>query len=112
LTCVKKALKICEPDPKAIHSTRKEIKKLRALLRLTRHEIGKKDFKDVLKGLREAAGYLAPARDAHVKTQAFQDLVKARNKESSNSHFEKVPDVLKKECRAAALHIRENHALK
>jgi len=36
--CIKKALKICEKNElEAIHGTRKEIKKMRALLRLVRH---------------------------------------------------------------------------
>ena len=66
-------LKDCE-DGEAIHCARKDIKKIRAVLRLVRTRIGKKEFRQVTKPLREAAQRLAPPRDAYVKMTTLSDL--------------------------------------
>ena len=58
----------------AIHSARKEIKKVRAVVRLVRTGIGKKDFRRVIGSLREAAKPLAGPRDAWVHVTTLQKL--------------------------------------
>src|SRR5712672_1408330 len=58
----------------AIHSARKEIKKVRAVVRLVRTGIGKKDFRRVIDSLREAAKPLAGPRDAWVHVTTLQKL--------------------------------------
>ena len=58
----------------AIHGARKEIKKVRALLRLVRHRMARKDFHRLTRILREAASRLATPRDAYIQVQALQDL--------------------------------------
>ncbi|HEX3890412.1 MAG TPA: CHAD domain-containing protein, partial [Verrucomicrobiae bacterium] len=62
-----------------IHQVRKEIKKLRAILRLVRTEIGNHFYKKCDRLLREAADCLTAARDADVKLSAFETLTKHFN---------------------------------
>ena len=58
----------------AIHCARKDIKKVRAVLRVVRTNIPKKDFRRLTKLLREAAGHLAAPRDAYVKAKTLANL--------------------------------------
>jgi CHAD domain-containing protein len=60
--------------PAAVHGVRKEIKKLRAVFRLVRDEIGNGIYRKGAKALREAAKRLAPPRDARVRLKAFEEL--------------------------------------
>jgi CHAD domain-containing protein len=66
-------LRQCE-RPGAVHGARKEIKKLRAVLRLVRGEIGPGNYRKVAKALRQAADCLAVPRDALVMFKAFRKL--------------------------------------
>src|SRR5688500_5452285 len=76
--CVGTALKEPREDEfEAIHCARKQIKKMRALIRLVRAEIGDRDVKRRKTRLREAAEYLAPVRDAYIQTQTFEHLMRA-----------------------------------
>ena len=59
----------------AIHCVRKDIKKARAMLRLTRNRIRKRDYRLLIKLLRQAANHLAAVRDAYVKSAALRDLL-------------------------------------
>jgi CHAD domain-containing protein len=58
----------------AVHCARKDIKKVRAVLRLVHTRIPKKKFRRLTGGLREAATHLAPSRDAHIKAQILRKL--------------------------------------
>src|SRR5258708_3938354 len=69
LECLKK----CR-DSGAIHCVRKDIKKVRAVLRLVRTEVPKKSYRRQIKLLREAANQLTAPRDAYVKAAALKDL--------------------------------------
>jgi len=60
--------------PAAIHAVRKEIKKLRAILRLVQGEMNGTTGRKLEKALRRAAGNLAASRDARVMFQAFETL--------------------------------------
>jgi CHAD domain-containing protein len=60
--------------PAAVHGVRKEIKKLRALFRLVRGEIGRGAYRKSAKALREAAGSLNAPRDARVMVNVFKKL--------------------------------------
>jgi len=60
--------------PAAVHGVRKEIKKLRALFRLVRGEIGRGVYRKGAKALREAAGSLTAPRDSRVMLKAFKKL--------------------------------------
>jgi CHAD domain-containing protein len=63
-----------DPD-EAAHDARKRTKKLRALLRLTRPELGNKVYRRENAALRDAARLLSPVRDAWVLIEALDDLV-------------------------------------
>jgi len=62
------------PDD-AAHDARKRTKKLRALLRLARPELGDKVYRRENAGLRDAARRLSPVRDAWVLIEALDDVV-------------------------------------
>ena len=58
----------------AIHGARKDLKKLRGLLRLLRHELGKKKFKAENRRYRDAGRLLSGSRDAEVKLETLTSL--------------------------------------
>src|SRR6266508_2069195 len=61
---------------KAVHEARKDMKKLRALLRLVRAEIGEEVYAHENAGFRETAGQLSGVRDADVMILTLADLEK------------------------------------
>jgi CHAD domain-containing protein len=62
------------PD-EAAHDARKRTKKVRALLRLARPELGDKVYRRENSALRDASRILSPVRDAWVLVEALDDLV-------------------------------------
>jgi CHAD domain-containing protein len=111
---VDKALKTCAKNSaESIHTTRKQIKKVRALLRLVRCAVGKRQFENALDDLRQAAGYLAGPRDSHVKQQALEELTPSRGRRSASDAFAQIRAVLKHESSEQAEKFRaENGARK
>jgi CHAD domain-containing protein len=82
----------------AVHGVRKEIKKLRSILRLTRGKIGKKTYRKYNQALRKGADLLTAFRDAQVKLSAFDDLSKhLKGKLPPQS---KIKNALRDRCRA------------
>jgi CHAD domain-containing protein len=75
---VEKALECLKDSDRAeaIHCVRKDIKRVRAVLRLARRSLSKKGYRQPADLLREAAGQLAAPRDAFVKTAALEGLRK------------------------------------
>src|SRR5262245_42922533 len=71
LDCVKDFEK-----PDAIHGARKEIKKAKAVLRLARASISKKEYRRAAKRLRKASRFLAPMRDAEVKATTLRQVTR------------------------------------
>jgi len=63
------------PEERAIHETRKALKRLRALLRLLRSELGERLFAREYTILRDAARRLAGARDAEVMVDTLDTLL-------------------------------------
>jgi CHAD domain-containing protein len=59
----------------AIHGARKDMKKLRTVLRLLRGELGRKRFRRESARFRDAARALSTTRDAEVKAAALDSLV-------------------------------------
>ncbi|HTD57712.1 MAG TPA: CHAD domain-containing protein, partial [Solirubrobacteraceae bacterium] len=57
-----------------VHETRKAIKRMRALARLLRYELGEEEFKRVNSSLREAGGRLSSTRDAEVRLATLRQL--------------------------------------
>jgi len=72
---------------KSVHEVRKEIKKLRAILRLVRGEIGKNFYRKSNDLFRKVAVFLTAIRDSHVKLNAFEALTR---------HFKHLPRGRKK----------------
>ncbi len=63
------------PDrAEAVHDARKRLKKLRAVVRLVRDEVGEKHHRHVNARLRDAARRLSEARDAEVLVETLQKL--------------------------------------
>jgi CHAD domain-containing protein len=62
-------------DARAIHETRKALKRLRALVRLLREELGERQFRREHEILRDAARRLAGARDAEVMVGTLDALL-------------------------------------
>ncbi len=58
----------------AVHEARKDVKKLRALLRLVRRELGRKRYRAENARYRDAGRLLASSRDAEVKLQTLTAL--------------------------------------
>lgn len=68
-------------DPaELVHDARKAIKRMRALARLLRHELGEREFKRVNDSLRAAGARLASARDAEVRLATLQALAERHPK--------------------------------
>jgi CHAD domain-containing protein len=58
----------------AIHAARKDMKKLRAVLRLVRDELGEEVFRTANRRYRDAGRLLAASRDAEVKVETLDSL--------------------------------------
>jgi CHAD domain-containing protein len=67
-----------------VHETRKAIKRMRALARLLRNELGEQEFKRVNGSLRHAGRRLAGARDAEVRLATLEQL-RARHSSALDS---------------------------
>jgi CHAD domain-containing protein len=63
------------PSEKAVHETRKAIKRLRALLGLLRQELGERGFRRENAALRDVARQLSGARDAAVMLATLDALI-------------------------------------
>jgi CHAD domain-containing protein len=91
------ALKHCD-RLEAVHSVRKDIKQLRALLRLVRDGIPRSDYRRQIEVLRKAASLLAAARDAHVKVNALAGLTRHFHQELAPRSFRKIKSALSADC--------------
>jgi CHAD domain-containing protein len=102
--CVEKALECFQKSDQldGIHSARKEIKKMRALLRMIRREIGEKSYRKRARYLEKAAKHLAAPRDAHVKIQTIETLTDHFKEELSAHSFKKIRAALRRGCRDEA----------
>ncbi len=58
----------------AVHDTRKDLKKLRSLLRLVRDSLGERRYREENERYRDAARQLSPARDAEVNLATLAAL--------------------------------------
>src|SRR5258706_7376924 len=92
--------------PAAVHGVRKEIKKLRAMFRLMRGEIGRGDYRRGAKALHRAADCLAAARDARVMLRAFEKLAGR----SAPERFPEIQRALQKNCQDETRRFRGGHS--
>ncbi len=93
--------------PAAVHSVRKEIKKLRAIFRLIRGEINPDDYRQAAKALRRAANWLAATRDARVRLQAFEQLAGP----AAAERFPVLTKALQKDCRRESRRFRDDDSV-
>jgi CYTH domain-containing protein/CHAD domain-containing protein len=63
-----------EEPSECIHAARKDLKKLRAVIRLLRRELGDELYRTENERYREAGKLLSPSRDAEVKVETLEDL--------------------------------------
>ena len=91
--------------PASVHGVRKEIKKLRAIFRLVRGEIGQGDYRRAAKALRRAADRLAAPRDARVTLEAFKKLA------GGAARFPKIQKALQKHCRRETRRFRNSDSV-
>lgn len=63
------------PDEEAVHETRKALKRLRALLRVLRHELGERGVERENAALRDIARELSASRDAAVMLATLDALI-------------------------------------
>jgi CHAD domain-containing protein len=82
----------------AIHGARKEIKKAKAVLRLAREDVSKKEFRAVQKNLRKAAQCLAKPRDAAVSATTLRDLSRRYKSELPAGAFRKLRIAFRREA--------------
>ena len=94
----------------AIHAVRKEIKKLRAILRLVRDSIDRGSYCKASKALREAARHLGPARDAHVTLRAIKDLIDRFRGELPPRPFGHLVQALRLRCLKEEKRFRKQNA--
>ena len=93
--------------PAAVHGVRKEIKKLRAIFRLVRGEIGRGVYRKGAKALREAAGSLTAPRDARVMLKVFERLA-----EGGARRFAGITKALRKNARREGQRFRKDDSLR
>lgn len=71
-------------QPEGVHEVRKEIKRMRAIFRLTRDSLGRDEHRRIAKIMRLAAKPLAASRDARVTQRAFASLVGGKARRFAN----------------------------
>ena len=80
-----------------VHEARKDLKKLRALLRLSRDGLGEKTYRRENERYRDAARRLSGARDAEVKLQTLSSLEKRFGKVLPKSAVANLREALERE---------------
>jgi len=93
--------------PAAVHGVRKEVKKLRALFRLVRSEIGRGAYRKGAKALHKAADCLAASRDSRVILRAFEKLAGR----SVPQRFPQIQQALQINCRNETSRFRNAHSV-
>lgn len=81
----------------AIHCARKDIKKARAVARLARRRLSKKEYRRLIERLRKAASHLAAPRDAYIKSEAWRDLAERYKGQLAPSAWRRVGSKLRKD---------------
>ena len=104
------ALTHCE-RLEAIHDVRKDLKQLRALLRLVNSAMPKSRYRRTSDTLREAARMLSAARDVHVKLNALAALVQHFHPELAPRSFREIKHLLAEDCRQQQAELRKAKSL-
>ncbi|MGH7544446.1 MAG: CHAD domain-containing protein [Gemmatimonadota bacterium] len=79
----------CLPEPQAaVHDVRKRLKKVRALLRLARSEIGEALYAGENARYRDLGRLLAPVRDSHTRLEAARGLLERHGSLRDHAAFQ------------------------
>lgn len=92
----------------AIHSVRKEIKKMRAALGLVRGKMRENTYRKRVKILRAASKRLQGPRDARVRPQALEQLAAHFKNQLPPRPFAGIKNVLNQNCRAEVREFRRD----
>lgn len=84
-----------------VHEARKAIKRMRALARLLRYELGEPEFERVNDLLRTAGQRLSGSRDAQVRLATLERLRSKHRKALAGDGIERLQQQLERECRHA-----------
>jgi CHAD domain-containing protein len=84
-------------EAELVHEARKAIKRMRALARLLRKELGEEEFKRVNSSLRAAAKRLGGARDAEVRLETLQALADRHPKALAPPRIRRLEEQLESE---------------
>jgi CHAD domain-containing protein len=95
---VQSSVRHCE-TMEAIHEVRKDVKQLRAMLRLARAGVKPSEYRRLMDNLKQAADLLAGARDAFVKTTALDSLKSHFKDELALHPFRVISARLSQDCR-------------
>jgi len=95
----------------AIHSVRKEIKKVRATLGLVRRKMGANAYRKRVKTLRAAAKRLQGPRDARVRPQALERLIAHFQNRLPARSFAGIEKVLSRNCREEVREFRKGSSM-
>ncbi|MFO7813468.1 MAG: CHAD domain-containing protein [Pseudomonadota bacterium] len=87
------SLRACRDPETGVHEARKSCKEIRALLRLVRPQIGKREFRHRQEFYRSIAARLSGNRDAMVREKTWQDLVE-ETPSLQSSNYENVAQFL------------------
>lgn len=79
----------------AIHCARKDIKKVRALLRLVETNVSKEEFRAISARLRKAAASLAGPRDAYIKAKTLRGLAQRYKSQLAPEAFRRIRATLR-----------------
>jgi CHAD domain-containing protein len=82
------------PRDEAVHEARKSFKKIRALLRLVRPEIGERSYREENTEFRDAARPLTEVRDARILIDTLDNLIKHFGEHIDGRSFADVKKVL------------------
>jgi CHAD domain-containing protein len=86
----------------AVHESRKDLKKLRSLLRLVREEIGDRVYRRENDRFRDAGRLLSGARDAQVKVETVEALSKRFTLESRDARWGPLAAALREDAEREA----------
>ena len=89
-------LEACQPDPQeAVHDVRKRLKKVRAVLRLARSEMGEALYARENARYRDLGRLLAPVRDSHTRLEAARGLLEGHGALGDQAAFHAVETLLR-----------------
>ncbi len=100
-----------EDPASAIHSVRKDVKKIRSVLRLLRAEIGEKAYRAENRRYRDAGRALSGSRDAAVKVETLISLEERFGHQLPSASAWNWKRVLERERQAAAGEITDSEAI-